>query len=256
MSWVVGYVLARKRLERYIKENKYGIYYQPPGTTQKRYYAFAVIPSLLPYIYNEVRVFGAPPIIYFENLDVMKSKGLIIDKDLVLKAIDEDYNLTDLPIRFTSNVIYKHDGSKMQLLNDNLNVVKTNEEVLEIDLLPEGAQKGLAADSTGVKYDQPIKHYLDPEMFSKADEIYIEYGKGSSAGDETTRLHIYCITCGKDVLTDDQTGAVARKRVDASTLKDHKGHEIKIQFEVVTASGTSGATTDLYFVRLLIKCRF
>ena len=210
-----------------IKKNNYGIYYQPPKTTEKRYFAFVITPPLLPFIYNEVRLFGAPPIIYFENLDVMKSVGYSVNEDLVMIKVDEDYN-----------------------------VVKTNEEVLEIDLLPEGAQKGLAADSTGVKYDQPIKHYLDPELFSKADEIYIEYGKGSSAGDETTRLHIYCITCGVDVLTDDQKGAIARKRVDASTLKDHKGHEVKVQFEVVTASSTSGATTDLYFVRLLIKCRF
>jgi len=133
--------------------------------------------------------------------------------------------------------------------------IKENEMiqlVLHFNLQPEGEQAGLAADSTGIKYEGKFKFHLDHEILRHAKYAYLEAAKASSAGDEVTAVELYDDNKAGVAASLSITGASARKRSSDILANLTAGHEYHVRWNVTTASGTAGATFDAIGARLVI----
>jgi len=121
-----------------------------------------------------------------------------------------------------------------------------------VDLQPEGEQSGLAAESTGVKFDSGFRLKVDDVMKRFLKAAYLEAAKSSSHGDEVTAVELYDDDEGALATSFDITGSSSRTR--SSDISDNLtiGHEYHIRWNVTTASATSGATFDAIGVRLLL----
>ena len=121
-----------------------------------------------------------------------------------------------------------------------------------INLQPEGEQSGLAADSTGVKFESGFRIYVDDVLKRYLKAAYLEAAKSSSHGDEVTAVELYDDTAGAVATSMDITGASSRTR--SSDISDNLtiGHEYHIRWNVTTASATAGATFDAIGARLVL----
>lgn len=123
----------------------------------------------------------------------------------------------------------------------------------ERNLQPEGAQSGLAADSTGIKYEGDMRQLLDPRLFDDPRAIYIEAATNSSASDETVTVEVYDDTAGAVVATLDITGGSPRARSPDVKSSLASGNEVHVRWNVTSASATGGATFDAINARLVIE---
>jgi len=123
----------------------------------------------------------------------------------------------------------------------------------DMDLQPEGAQTGLAADSTGIKYTSQRYRLLDAELVSGIQTAYIEASKTSSAGDETVTVELYDETVGSVVGSITITGASNYTRGPINIGTARQGNQVSVRWNVTSASATSGATFDATSASLVIK---
>lgn len=121
------------------------------------------------------------------------------------------------------------------------------------DLLGEGEQTGLAADTTGTKYSGALYLKLDSALLDTADNIYIEAATSSSAGDEVVDVELYDATAASVIGSVSITGGSTRAR--SADIADSlvEGNEVYVRFTVATASATSGATFDAHAARLVAE---
>jgi len=120
------------------------------------------------------------------------------------------------------------------------------------NLQPEGAQTGLAADSTGVKYTGACHLYIDPQMIRHMKAAYLEVSKASSAGDETVTVELYNVTDAAVAASLEVTGATNRARSGDVSSALTMGKEYTVRWNVTAASATTGATFDARSARLII----
>jgi len=106
---------------------------------------------------------------------------------------------------------------------------------------------GLAADSTGVKYEGPrIK--LDKTQIKA---ITLRATWTASHTDSVTAIELYDVSAGKVIAkVDGNTGTDVEASVDLGNVTT--GNLVEIRVNVTTASGTAGATTDVKYALLEI----
>lgn len=122
-----------------------------------------------------------------------------------------------------------------------------------MNLQPEGAQTGLAADTTGVKYEGKMRQQIDSSLWIGDRSVYIEAATASSAGDETVTVEIYDDTGA--VVADSMTISGGSPRARSSDISGSltEGNEVHVRWNVSTASATSGATFDAINARLIVE---
>lgn len=121
------------------------------------------------------------------------------------------------------------------------------------NLLPEGAQTGLDASSTGSKYKGLTTIYLDPQMLRHVKHAYMEYAIDNLTSGAGVKLHLLEVSGGTAIAsTDEITSDTDRSRLTVSTssLLAEMGDELFIQAECTTA--VSGGTFDLVMARLVL----
>jgi len=112
-------------------------------------------------------------------------------------------------------------------------------------------QVGLAADSTGVKYTSPY-YILIPAAFLKwASEVYLEAEIEASNTDSVTAVEFYSETAAA-VRGSVSANASVRARSDDFLANLVAGEEHSIRINVTTASATTGATTSVRRVALIL----
>lgn len=119
-----------------------------------------------------------------------------------------------------------------------------------MNLLPEGAQTGLAADSTGVKYSGEFYVQLDTNMLKNADAVYLEAATNSSSGSETVTVELYDTV---NAVVDDSftiSGGSNRARSADISASLTEGDVYQVRFNVTTAAA-SGSTFDANGARLV-----
>ena len=120
----------------------------------------------------------------------------------------------------------------------------------ERGLQPEGAQTGLAADTTGIKYEGAVTQTIDEKLITSGSDIRLEAVTQSSAGDEDVTVEVYDDTAA--VVADSVTitgGGQTSKDITTSLTA---GNTVHVRWNVTTASATSGATFDAFTSRLVI----
>lgn len=122
-----------------------------------------------------------------------------------------------------------------------------------LNLQPEGAQSGLAADTTGVKYEGEMRQLVDSSLWIGDRSVYIEAATNSSAGDETVTVEIYDDTAA--VVADSMAVSGGSTRTRSTDISGNltEGNEVHVRWNVTTASGTSGATFDAVAARLIVE---
>lgn len=123
----------------------------------------------------------------------------------------------------------------------------------ERDLQPEGMQAGLAADATGVQYTGEMLQRVDEWLLASGRSIYVEAATNSSAGDETVAVEVYDPSAAAVVTSLSITGGSDRSRSGDVSDALPKNTEVRVRWNVTTASGTSGATFDAVGARLIIE---
>lgn len=121
------------------------------------------------------------------------------------------------------------------------------------ELIPEGSQSGLDAESAGVKYEGKTLQYVDSSLASSERAVYLEVATQSSAGDETVTVELYDYSEGSVLSTQDVTGGTKRTRSGEIGDTLTQGNEVGVRFDVSSPSGTSDATFDAIMARLMIK---
>jgi len=125
--------------------------------------------------------------------------------------------------------------------------------VQHYNLMPEGQQTGLAADSTGVKYTSVFYLLVNPQMVRHAKEAYVEYAVSTLASGAELTLHIYDIEASNDLATFTGIDAAVERGLDWIPVEDLEqaiGHELNVKWEVATAAASG--TFDVAGVRLVI----
>ena len=123
------------------------------------------------------------------------------------------------------------------------------------NLQPEGAQSGLATDSTGIVYTGVTSVYVDPQMVRHAKSIYLEFAIDTLASGAGVKCHLYDRDDAADIASSDEvTSATDRTRVTiaVATLEAAMGHELTVRWEVTTAAG-SGTFTATSARLVIIK---
>lgn len=121
------------------------------------------------------------------------------------------------------------------------------------NLQPEGAQAGLAADATGIKYEGDMRQRIDSTILNSARSVYIEAATNSSAGDETVSVEVYDDTALAVAASLDVVGGAARARSSDISASLVAGNEVHVRWNVTTASATAGATVDAVGARLIVE---
>jgi len=122
-----------------------------------------------------------------------------------------------------------------------------------LDLQPSGAQTGLAADSTGVKFTANREFILSPALFDQIVNAYLEVSKASSSGGETTTVQLYNVTSGTVDASLAVSGASQRSRSNDISGSLTVGDTYRVRWNVTSASGTSGATFSANSASLLVN---
>lgn len=137
-----------------------------------------------------------------------------------------------------------------QLLDDNVPAEKLrpNAITLIVPVLGILEQSGLAADSTGVKYEGP--RFKVKTAGLKSAKIRATWT--ASHSDSETAIELYDVTAGSVV------GSVSGNTgtdVESDDLKDGitEGNLLELRVNVTTASATSGATTDVKYAVLELE---
>ena len=126
--------------------------------------------------------------------------------------------------------------------------LESNTIVLVIPIIGVHDQTGLAADSTGVKYEGPrFKIYT-----RHLKEAVLRATWSASHSDSVTAIELYDVTAGavRGSLSGN-SGTDEETSITVSDLVDGHLHEIRVN--VTTASATSGATTDVKYAILELK---
>ena len=134
-----------------------------------------------------------------------------------------------------------------QFLEDEIQLVE------HYNLLPEGAQTGLDAGTTGVKYTGVSSIYLDPQMLRHAKYCYLEYALDNMGTSIGVKIHLYSVTdAGNIASTDEVTSDTDRSRltIPVDTLLAEIGDEVTVRAEVTT--NNSGETFNLVMARLVV----
>jgi len=112
---------------------------------------------------------------------------------------------------------------------------------VQIPVIAETAKTGLAADSTGVKWEST-------DLIFSADELqslkgaYIEGTWTASNADSITQLELYDVTAATIIASvSGNTGTNSRSTAGTITA----GNVLRVRVNVTTASATAGATTDV-----------
>lgn len=124
-----------------------------------------------------------------------------------------------------------------------------------VNLMPEGAQRSVAVDSTGYAYSGDFYALVESWMLDSERRVYLEGAYlESSAADEEVTLDIYDVDAGT-VLTSPITFTADNRRARSTDIKGNltAGNQIQIRWDVTTASGTGGATADFIGARLVIE---
>lgn len=121
------------------------------------------------------------------------------------------------------------------------------------EILSEGAQTGLDATTTGVKYEGKTRQYVDSSLSSDERTAYLEVGIGSSAGDETVSVELYDYDQSAVVSSQSVMGGSPRTRSGEMGNQLVEGNEVGVRFNVTSASGTSGATFTALMARLMVR---
>lgn len=129
----------------------------------------------------------------------------------------------------------------------------TNTFALSRNLQPEGSQTGLAADSTGVKYEGGVRQQIDSSVLNGSSGVYIEAAKNSSAGDEVVDVEVYDDTAAAVVDSLSIAGGSPRSRSADVSGSLTSGNEVHVRYNVTTASTTGGATFDAINSRLIVE---
>jgi len=101
-------------------------------------------------------------------------------------------------------------------------------------------QTGLAADSTGVKFTSVVRTKVDARYLKK---IRLRASWDASHTDSTTEVRVVGTTTGTICSVSGNTGS--NEEAEGTDFSD--GELVYIEVAVTTASGTSGATTDLTY---------
>ena len=132
--------------------------------------------------------------------------------------------------------------------------LKTEAFMAHINLLPEGTQAGLAADTIGVKYAGKSLICPYSQMLGRDDKVYIEASLvGSAAGIEVT-VEIYDVTAAAVAASYVWTGlpTAAPTRAISGNIAANltAGNEVQVRFNVTTA--VAAATFDANAARLVV----
>ena len=148
-----------------------------------------------------------------------------IEKD----AVKGDYHIKDKTIPYT----------------------KLQENTIEfyVSLMSISTIRGLPADSTGVKAVSGLSNILKKHI----KEAKLIANISSIPSDATVRVELYDNTKGTVIASLEFAGETGRKEtsVDLSTVND--GDELVLRANVTTASGTSGATFDIWYASFVVK---
>jgi len=123
------------------------------------------------------------------------------------------------------------------------------------NLQPEGAQSGLDATATGVKYTGVTSVYVDPQMVRHAKYVYLEFAIDTLASGAGVKCHLYDRDDAADIASSAEiTATTDRTRVTiaVATLEAAMGHELTVRWEVTTAAG-SGTFTATSARLVIIK---
>ena len=121
------------------------------------------------------------------------------------------------------------------------------------NLQPEGAQSGLATDSTGIVYTGVTSIYVDPQMIRHLKACYLEFAVSSITSGAGIKCHLYDRDDAADIASSDEiTATTDRTRVTiaTATLEAAMGHELTVRWEVTTA--TTGGTFNADMARLVL----
>jgi len=113
------------------------------------------------------------------------------------------------------------------------------------NLQPEGAQSGLDATSTGIKYTGVTSVYVDPQMVRHAKSVYLEFAIDTLASGAGVKCHLYDRDDAADIASSDEVTATTdrtRTSLAVATLEAAIGHELTVRWEVTTAAGTGTFT--------------
>ena len=112
---------------------------------------------------------------------------------------------------------------------------------VQIPIIAEVAQTGLAADSTGVKWTSVDLIFTAAEI-ACLKGAYIEATWTASATDSVTSIELYDAT-GAAVITSVSGNAGTNVRSTAGSIT--AGNTLNVRVSVTTDSATTGATTDV-----------
>lgn len=144
-------------------------------------------------------------------------------------------------------------GEQTVITSDGITGGSIAQDYSTRDLLPEGEQTGLEADSTGVKYIGKSTQYIDPSLIDQDRNVYFEAAIESSANDETVTAEIYDKDRQAVLNRQEIQGGSTRTRTGDISKSLYEGHEIAVRYNVTSASSTSGATFSPIASRLLIR---
>lgn len=164
----------------------------------------------------------------------------------------------NLAIRENAGDIELYDESANAVASAwNLNPAIENASLAQVDqsrdLQPEGAQTGLAADTTGIKYEGKMRQQLDAWLLTDERSVYLEAATQSSAGDEEVTVEVYDDTAAAVADSVAISGGSSRTRSADISGSLTAGNEAHVRWNVTTASATSGATFDAIGARLVVE---
>ena len=110
------------------------------------------------------------------------------------------------------------------------------------------AKTGLPADSTGVKAVSP--RFTFSAKGVKA--LRLRSSITAIPGDATVRVGVYNVSTGSYLFYRDYEGATGEYEDVYTGTMPSDGDVLEIRVEVITASGTSGATFDLGYASLMV----
>ena len=110
------------------------------------------------------------------------------------------------------------------------------------------AKTGLPADSTGVKAASP--RFTFSAKGVKA--LRLRSSITAIPSDATVRVGVYNVTAGAYVFYRDYAGTTGEYEDVYTGTMPSDGDVLEIRVEVITASGTSGATFDLGYASLMV----
>jgi len=111
--------------------------------------------------------------------------------------------------------------------------------------IPDSAQSGLAADSTGVKWTSSFKFKIKKQNLKN---VIVRATWTASASDSVTEIDLIDETSGNTVasVSGNNGTDVESTNYNAGNLTDEG--LVHVQAQVTTASATSGATTSITYV--------